>query len=133
MDQYLEQFIREAREVSKKAYVPYSKFQVGCVVVSESGKRYSGCNVENLSFGLTVCAERAAVFKGVSVEGSSFKIARVIIFTPTPGPITPCGACRQVLYEFGEDFDIICTCNSGEAIKMNIQELLPSAPDIEIK
>lgn len=122
--------IQKAVEVSKKAYAPYSKFRVGCVIVSESGKQYTGCNVENVSFGLTICAERTAIFKGISEEGSSFKISEVVIYTPTQVPITPCGACRQVLREFGEDFEVLSVCDGNEKIKLTIDQLLPKSPDI---
>lgn len=132
MDLELENLVFEALAVSKMAYAPYSKFNVGCVIISRSGKKYSGCNVENISFGLTNCAERTAVFKGISTEGSSFKISKVVIYTPTRVPISPCGACRQVLREFGDDFEIICVCDSQEELKMSITELLPNSPDIQL-
>jgi len=122
-----------AIQVSKNAYAPYSKFVVGCIIVSEFGNIYSGCNVENVSFGLTNCAERTAVFKGVSEEGDEFRIERVVIYTPTEVPITPCGACRQVLREFGDDFEVISVCRGSEEIRMYINDLLPNSPDIRIK
>ena len=122
-----------AISASKLAYAPYSKFAVGCVVVSVSGKIYTGCNVENVSFGLTNCAERTAVFKGVSVEGDHFKINKVIIFTPTDVPVSPCGACRQVLKEFGDGFEVVSYCNGDASISMSIDELIPASPDIRFK
>ena len=132
MDEILKKLVQEAKMASIKAYAPYSKFNVGCIVVSARGNIYSACNVENISFGLTICAERASIFKGISSEGPSFKINQVVIYTPTKKPITPCGACRQVLKEFGEDFEIISACESDEEIKMRINELLPNPPDIQI-
>lgn len=128
----LNQQIQSAKEVSKKAYAPYSKFEVGCVIISESGKQFTGCNVENVSFGLTVCAERNAVFKGISEEGSTFKIREIVIYTPTQVPISPCGACRQVLREFGDDFEVLSVCDGEEKIKLSIDQLLPKSPDIRI-
>ena len=122
-----------AISVSKLAYAPYSKFAVGRVVVSESDELYTGCNVENVSFGLTNCAERTAVFKGVSNEGDQFRIKKLIIFTPTEMPVSPCGACRQVLKEFGDDFEVISYCNGNESISMNIKELIPASPNINFK
>ena len=125
--------IMKAKEVCQNAYAPYSKFRVGCVLLSDNEQIYSGCNIENISFGLTICAERAAISKAISIEGPKFRIKKVVIYTPTEMPITPCGACRQVLIEFGDDFEIISTCNSNEMIRKSIEELLPDSPAIEIK
>lgn len=119
-----------ARSVSKKAYVPYSKFPVGCVIVAKSGHVYSGCNVENISFGLTICAERAALCKAISEEGPKLKIDNVLIYTSTGEPITPCGACRQVLKEFGDDFNVLSFCNSKIELRFNIDDLIPESPKI---
>lgn len=123
---------KQAISVSKKAYSPYSNFAVGCLIVSGKGNIYSGCNVENISFGLTNCAERTAIFKGVSEEGRDFKIKQVVIYTPTKMPITPCGACRQVLREFGDDFKVISFCDGKDEIITDIDYLLPRSPDIRI-
>ena len=125
--------IMKAKEVCQNAYAPYSKFHVGCVLLSDNEQIYSGCNIENISFGLTICAERVAISKAISIEGPKFRIKKVVIYTPTEMPITPCGACRQVLIEFGDDFEIISTCNSNEMIRKSIEELLPDSPAIEIK
>jgi cytidine deaminase len=126
-----EKLIDFARSASKNAYAPYSKFAVGCVIVSKSQQVYTGCNVENASLGLTICAERTAATKGVSEEGSSFKIHRVVIYTPTEVPITPCGACRQFLHEFGEDFEVLSVCKGNQEVKLTIDKLLPKPPEIE--
>ena len=123
--------IRMAKEVCKNAYAPYSKFQVGCVLLSENGQVYTGCNVENLSFGLTICAERAAISKAISIEGPKFRIRKAVIYTSTESPTTPCGACRQVLKEFGDDFEIISMCDSNQVIRKSIGELLPYSPVIK--
>ena len=96
--------IEQAKSISQKAYAPYSKYAVGCAIESINGQIFTGCNIENISFGLTICAERVAICKAVSVEGPTFKVKRVVIFTPTHEPTTPCGACRQVLNEFGANF-----------------------------
>ena len=133
MDNELANLVVKVKSVCNNAYAPYSNFKVGCIITSEGGNWYSGCNVENISFGLTNCAERTAVFKGISEEGPSFKISRVVIYTPTENPVSPCGACRQVLSEFGDDFEIICICDSSEEIRTNMNDLLPILPDIEIK
>lgn len=121
-----------AKEGSRKAYAPYSKFPVGCVIISKKGSSFTGCNIENISFGLTICAERAAISKAISTEGPEFKIETVIIYTPTDVPITPCGACRQVLREFGDDFYITSICDGEKSIKEHISVLLPSSPDIQL-
>lgn len=128
-----DQLIQIAKEASTKAYAPYSKFFVGCAIVSKNGNVYSGCNVENISFGLTICAERNAVFQAVSKEGPELEISKVVIYTPTSDPITPCGACRQVLSEFGNTIEISCHCEGNQVVRMNIEELLPSAPAIKLK
>ena len=126
-----EELIDIARSVSKNAHAPYSKFAVGCVIFSESQQVYAGCNVENASLGLTICAERAAITKGVSEEGNSFKIKRVVIYTPTQDPITPCGACRQFLHEFGEHFEVLSVCKGKKKVKLTIDQLLPKPPEIK--
>lgn len=128
----INQLKSQAKTVSDKAYAPYSKFAVGCIIVSGKGNIYSGCNVENISFGLTNCAERTAIFKGVSEEGHEFSIKQVVIYTPTKIPITPCGACRQVLREFGDDFEIICFCDGEDEVSANIDYFLPNSPNIRI-
>ncbi len=129
----IRELVKQAQEVSKNAYAPYSKFRVGCVLQSESGQVYSGCNIENISYGLTICAERAAVSKAISAEGSKFRVESVVIYTPTEMPITPCGACRQVLKEFGDNFEILSVCNSSEIIRTSIDKLLPNSPEIKFE
>jgi len=124
--------INLAKVVSKNAYAPYSKFAVGCAILSVNDQLYSGANIENLSFGLTICAERAAVSNGVSKEGASFRIKRVAIYTNTKSPITPCGACLQVLREFGSDFEVHSVCAGDSVLSYNINELIPFPPEIEL-
>jgi cytidine deaminase len=96
-----------AREVLARAYAPYSKFHVGAAVLAASGAIYSGCNVENASYGLTICAERSAISAGVAAEGIAFKIRAVAVFNGNDAPCSPCGACRQVIFEFGPEADVI--------------------------
>ncbi|WP_163102866.1 cytidine deaminase [Peribacillus alkalitolerans] len=116
--------IDEAIEASKQAYVPYSKFHVGAALLSESGKIYKGCNIENASYGLTNCAERTAIFKAVSEGEKKFKA--IAIVGDTEGPISPCGACRQVLAEFLDaDSVVILTNMKGNTKETTIEELLP--------
>ena len=90
--------MNKAKEASKTSYSPFSKFAVGAAVLAKSGAVYTGCNVENSSFGLTICAERCAIFKAIS-EGER-EILAVAIFSPNEDDCFPCGACRQVMSEF---------------------------------
>ncbi|MBE3090907.1 MAG: cytidine deaminase [Candidatus Atribacteria bacterium] len=117
--------IKEAEKARKRAYTPYSKFQVGAAVLCADGKIFTGCNIENASFGLTVCAERVAIFKAIS-EGST-KFEAIAVIGDTDKPCSPCGACRQVISEFGEDIPLIMA-NLKEDVKIKkIKELLPEA------
>jgi cytidine deaminase len=117
--------IRRAKEVSATAYVPYSKFPVGASLLSASGKTYSACNVENASYGLSICAERSAIFKMVSE--SDREIVAIAIYSPTENPSAPCGACRQVISEFGFNAIVISACDSAFVLTKEIDELLPDA------
>jgi len=121
-----------AQEASLKAYAPYSKFRVGCAILTDEGQIFIGCNVENISYGLTICAERSAVFNAISSVGPKIRLRKVVIYTSTKKPTTPCGACRQVIKEFGDDnTDIVSACNTGEILNYSIKELLPDSPDIK--
>ena len=93
-------YIEEANKMLEKAYIPYSKFPVGAALVTKEGKIYTGCNIENASYGLCNCAERTAIFKAVSEGERDFSY--LVITGETDGPISPCGACRQVIAEFCE-------------------------------
>ncbi|MCE5170903.1 cytidine deaminase [Paenibacillus profundus] len=120
-----EQLIQEAIEARKHAYSPYSRFQVGAAVLA-GGKVYRGCNVENASYGLTNCAERTAIFKAVS-EGES-KIEAIAVAADTEGPVSPCGACRQVLAEFCDSQTKIYLTNlHGNTEEWTMERLLPGA------
>jgi cytidine deaminase len=125
--------INEAILASKQAYVPYSNFKVGAALLTADNTIYRGCNIENASYGLTNCAERTAVFKAVS-EGAK-KIQAIAVVGDTDGPISPCGACRQVLAEFCEaDTQIILANVKGDFDIKTINELLPghfSAKDLQ--
>ena len=114
----------KAKEVSKNSYSPFSKFAVGAGVLASSGKIYTGCNVENSSFGLTICAERSAIFKAVS-DGEK-EIMAVAIYSPNSDNCNPCGACRQVMYEFQteEGIDVI-TENNENLVINKLNDLLP--------
>lgn len=119
-----EKMLQMAEEASKNAYVPYSKFPVGACVLCESGNVYTGCNFENSSFGLTICAERNAV--GSAIANGERKIKAVAVFSPNMANCTPCGACRQVLDEFKSEngLDIITKTEAGVKV-YTINELLP--------
>ncbi len=114
-----------AKAASESAYSPYSNFSVGAAILTRDGEIFLGCNVENASFGLTICAERNAVFQAVA-RGQR-EIDAVAIYTSTPTPTAPCGACRQVLYEFGPDAQVYCTCDGKDVIHSTVSDLLPGA------
>lgn len=119
------ELLRSAREVQQKAYAPYSGFRVGAALQTTSGKIYTGCNVENSSYGLTVCAEQVAVFKAVS-EGES-EFSAVVVCTDAEEFCTPCGACRQILLEFAPKLKIILLNSKGETKETSMADLLPEA------
>ena len=124
MDINYKQLMDTAKEASKHSYSPFSRFAVGAAILASSGKIYSGCNVENSSFGLTICAERTAIFKAVS-EGER-EIIAVAIYSPNSDSCYPCGACRQVLYEFqGDDEILVITENLGELEVKKLSFFLP--------
>ena len=101
------------------------KFRVGAAVLTNTGDVFSGCNVENASYGLTVCAERNAVFQ--MVANAQQQIQAIVIYTPTEDPATPCGACRQVINEFGPDARVISVCDGPERLETTLGKLLPNA------
>jgi cytidine deaminase len=113
--------IERAWESREHAYSPYSSFAVGAAVESSDGGIFGGCNVENLSFGLTMCAERVAIASAIAAGGKSLR--RVVVVADTRTPVSPCGACRQVMAEFG--VQEILLCNRSEQILFRLDELLP--------
>ena len=114
--------IEAAWQTREKAYAPYSNFAVGAALLA-GGKVITGCNVENLSFGLTICAERVAV--GTAIAAGLKEIEAVAVVAETELPVSPCGACRQVLAEFGDP--LICLANRKERLVFRLSELLPRA------
>jgi cytidine deaminase len=114
-----------AIEVRERAYAPYSKFHVGAALETADGTVFKGCNVENISYGATICAERNAVLQAVAAGHTKFKAIAVV--ADLPGPITPCGMCRQVLGEFGGGTQVICTNLKGDALVTTVADLLPHA------
>jgi cytidine deaminase len=119
------ELIKKAKEARKKAYAPYSKFKVGAALLTESGKVYTGANVENFAYGLTVCAERVAVFKAVNNGDKDF--VKIVVVADKNPPITPCGACRQVLSEFTRNLEVVCVNLKGKVDRYSLKELLPEA------
>lgn len=120
------QLIKLASDIKINSYSPYSKFRVGAALLCGSGKVYTGVNVENVSFGATNCAERTAVFKAVS-EGEK-EVKAIAIASDSDDFIYPCGICRQVLAEFGdENTKVICCSNNGSYKVFKLGELLPNA------
>ena len=120
-DQELVELARKAREFS---YSPYSKFKVGAALITNEGKVYSGCNIENASFGLSNCAERTAFFKAISEGKKTFE--RLVVTGETDAPISPCGACRQVMVEFCEPtMPVLLVGDEGALKETTVGELLP--------
>ncbi|ANF97945.1 MULTISPECIES: cytidine deaminase [Paenibacillus] len=118
-----EQLIQAAIEARQNAYVPYSNFQVGAALLAD-GKVYGGANIENASYGLTNCAERTAIFKAAS-EGIR-KIDAIAIVADTDGPVSPCGACRQVIAEFSDENTRVYLTNlKGDVTEWSVSEILP--------
>ena len=113
-----------AKDASARAYCPYSRFPVGAAVRARDGALFAGCNVENASFGLTVCAERNAIFGAVGAGVRD--LVALVVYTPTPSPVTPCGACRQVLSEFAPGADVICVCAGPKRLTFTASDLLPN-------
>jgi cytidine deaminase len=121
-----EKLIIESKTAREKAYVPYSKFPVGAALLGENGIIYHGCNIENSAFSMTNCAERTAFFKAISEGVHSFKALAVT--GDTEGPISPCGACRQVIAEFCDGgMPVYLTNLKGDVMETTVAELLPGA------
>ena len=114
-----------AKTAAKRAYAPYSRFQVGAAVLTASGKIYAGCNVENASYGLSNCAERTAIFSAVAAGERELKC--VVVYTPTQTATAPCGACRQVIHEFGSEARVVSFCAGRDEIDVSMDALLPHA------
>jgi cytidine deaminase len=119
-----EELIKLAKEVQKKAHAPYSKFRVGSVLLTDDGEVFTGCNIENSSYSLTICAERVAIFKAYSEGKRKFK--KIAIVSDSKNFISPCGACRQVLMDLaGGELEVILTNSMGEIKIFKLSELLP--------
>lgn len=117
--------LKKAKEAIKYAYVPYSNFPLSVALLTKEGKIFTGVNIENASYSLTNCAERTAIFKAVSEGYKDFEA--LLLYGEQDKIITPCGACRQVINEFGEDIDVIMINKNDEEISKKSCELLPGA------
>ena len=123
--QSVDSLMRAAREVAERAYAPYSNFLVGAAILTEGGSVYAGCNVENASYGLSICAERNAATTMISTGGDDRRIKSVAVFSPNAAPCFPCGACRQFLREFGCE-EVVVEDASGLR-RYPFEEMLPNS------
>jgi cytidine deaminase len=124
-DPSFEPLIAQAFAAQDRAYAPYSKFHVGAALLCDDGTVVPGCNVENASYGGTICAERSAVVSAIS-QGKRGRFVACVVATPGPEASSPCGMCRQVLFEFGRDLPILLVARSSGARKLvNLRDLLP--------
>ena len=123
MEDICQELINRAKEARLKAYAPYSKFQVGSAVLTENDSIFTGCNIENASLGLSICAERVAIFKAISSGCKSIKA--IAIICDTEEPCSPCGACRQVMVEFSPDMKVIMVNLENKFKIVKARELLP--------
>ena len=124
----VEQLISEARAAREKAYAPYSNFKVGAAVLTRDGKVYRGCNIENAAYGLTNCAERTAFFAAIADGYKPGDFAQLAVIGETEGPISPCGACRQVILELGGADLVVILANLENAVEISSPAaLLPGA------
>jgi cytidine deaminase, homotetrameric len=117
------ELLNMAREAAQNAYVPYSHFPVGAALECADGSVFTGCNVENAALGSTICAERTAIVKAVS-EGRT-KFVRIAIFGEGENYCMPCGACRQVMAEFADDMEVLCTRSGGRYVSYRLSQLMP--------
>lgn len=115
-----------ATQMVSRAYAPYSRIRVGASLLTDKGSIYAGANVENASYGLTLCAEGAAIAQAVAAEGPSMRLQAIAVASDQPGPLAPCGACRQVIFEFGSEALVIFR-GEGSLMEVPITELLPYA------
>lgn len=122
------ELIKHAIAASEKAYAPYSGYHVGSALLTQQGNLFTGANVENSSYGATICAERSAVLGAVSSEGPSMRLDTIVVVTGSSPPAAPCGLCLQVLVEFADDDATVILANRrGERIESRLGELLPKA------
>jgi cytidine deaminase len=118
--------LEQARAAAARAYSPYSGYQVGCALVTSEGNVFQGCNVENASYGLTICAERNAIFAAVAAEGADVKLSQLAVVA-LGHEFPPCGACRQVIAEFAQESTEVAFLHKGELTVVTMADLLPAA------
>lgn len=124
----IRQLETKAKAAARASYSPYSRFAVGAALLTAGGDVFTGCNVENASFGLCNCAERTAIFSAVaSGKKGSRQLECIVVYTPTEQATMPCGACRQVINEFGPDARVISVCDSADRVDTTLSALLPGA------
>ena len=125
--QQIEELLIAARQATAQAYAPFSKFYVGAAILTQSGEIFTGCNVENSSYGLTNCAERTAIFTAVAAGALSavHELIAVAVVNREGEVCSPCGACRQVIFEFGPEAIVIYRAHSGEIAQTKAKDLLP--------
>jgi cytidine deaminase len=128
-DPRISALVLEAQSAAARAYAPYSSFTVGACLLADDGTTFSGCNVENASYGLTICAERNAVFQMVAAGKQRFQM--IVIYTPTATATPPCGACRQVLSEFSRDAVVVSVCDGPEVRRTTVGDLLPDGFELK--
>jgi cytidine deaminase len=121
------ELLEAAREVREHAFAPYSNFKVGAAVETEDGSIFKGCNIESASYGLTICAERVAIF--TAVAAGHLRISRIAVIADTEMLTAPCGACRQIIWEFGGDIPVALANLHGKTEMVQMNELLPLAFD----
>lgn len=119
--------VAAAAAARERAFAPYSNFKVGAALLTEDGTVVPGCNVESASYGLTICAERVAIARGVTDGYRCF--TRVAVVTDTPAPTPPCGACRQLLWEFAPDAEVVLANLKGDVVTWAVKDLIPGAFD----
>jgi cytidine deaminase len=119
-----QKLIEAASNARMWAYAPYSRFRVGAAILTEKGKQFTGCNVENVSYGASLCAERSVVARAVVEGHQKFRLLAIVTGTSPPAP--PCGICRQVLEEFCDDLDILLANPQGEVLRASLDKLLPA-------
>jgi cytidine deaminase len=124
----VDELLNLARAARQRAYAPYSRFQVGAVVLTRDGRRFDGCNVENAAYGLCNCAERTALFAAVAAGCRPGDFAALAVVADTPGPVSPCGACRQVMAELCDQAMPVLLGNLGQHVQeTTVAELLPGS------
>ncbi|HMS09972.1 MAG TPA: cytidine deaminase [Pyrinomonadaceae bacterium] len=127
MDETADKLLSAARECREHAFAPFSGFRVGAAVEAEDGTIFAGCNVESASYGLTMCAERVAIFSAVAAGRK--RIKRISVVAESDELTAPCGACRQVIWEFGGDIPVLIMNTNGELVERQMSDLLPMAFD----